>query len=92
MAYLTLTLAIFAAFTGSAAFFLVIIWKGSTDDKLASMALKMVELQKQLEAEERQPFDPAAKWDEGLNNMMEYTLKGYGLNTDFLKKDGDVDG
>ena len=92
MAVLTLTLALFAAFTAGAAFFLTILWKGSTDDKMASMSLKLVELEKQAKEVDRAAFDPSAKLEEGLNNIMEYTLKGYGLNTEFLKKDGDVDG
>lgn len=92
MAVLTLTAALSALLLALVGFYFALILRERTASQLASLAQEVAELKKAREEDEKQAEQAGAAWEEGLNNMMAYTLKGYGLNTDFLKQEGDVDG
>lgn len=91
MQYITLTIAIFAAALAFVDLCFIVTRHDMVSERFANLALKVAELEK-AQKEDKPYLDMSARWDEGINNMMEYQLRGYGLNTDFLKKDGDSDG
>ena len=91
MQYITLTIALFALLVAVLDLCFNFARREENVERLASLALKVAELEKAQGNAENYP-DMSKRWEDGLNNMMEYSLKGYGLNTDFLKKDGDADG
>ena len=92
MELLTLILSLTAIFMAAAGIYLVLRYRETTDSEMANLALHVAEQKKEFDEREEQERKSAQAWDEGINNMMSYTLKGYGLNTDFLSKEESRDG
>ena len=61
-------------------------------DMLASLALTVTKLKQEQTEEEQQKKDAGKAWEEAINNLMSYELKGYGLNLDFLQKEDETNG
>ena len=61
-------------------------------DMLASLALTVTKLKQEQTEEEQQKKEAGKAWEEGINNLMNYELKGYGLNLDFLQKEDETNG
>jgi hypothetical protein len=64
----------------------------SLKDMLASLALTVTKLKQEQTEEEQQKKDAGKAWEEAINNLMSYELKGYGLNLDFLQKEDETNG
>ena len=82
MAILALALAVCALCVSVVGLVLLLLWADRFSARLANLALNTVK--REAEKEPDRP-DPSAVWEEGINNMLDYQLKNYGLKTDFLR-------
>lgn len=66
-----------------------LLWREQMLSHISSLAKEVAELKKTQEEDRLEARNAGALWEEGINNMMAFNPKNYGLNTDFLTTDGD---
>lgn len=92
MQILTLCIGLLALFLTVENMVCLFRFRSKATDLLSKLTLAVSELKKAREEEEQSNRDAGKAWEEGINNLMNYELQGYGLNLDFLQKEDELNG
>lgn len=89
MDVLTLVVALLALMLSICCLFLLLLERSRSISRIANMAAGIVALKKERDEAESEKGKAGEMWQKGIDGIMAYELKNYGLNVDFLKTTGD---
>ena len=92
MQILSLFIGLLALFVSVENMIYLFRFRSRVADMLTSIAKTVAKLGEEREAEPERPNDAGKVWEEAINNLMSYELKGYGLNLEFLQKEDELNG